>query len=194
MSQNDERAVDRSAAEQRVQMDQLRSRIEGLAKDQRIRAEDARRAAERARVHAIVRALGVILVSALFACTMGPWLTVPASSAGVDGWALSGTGLGVGGQVALCLLLLILTILLASWAALSFSTAAGVTAAIGGALLLIAEISLHASIDNRLTQGYLTAQGSGARIGPGFVLLFVLTVLLVIWAIATAVNARQLAE
>ncbi|HEY3868692.1 MAG TPA: hypothetical protein VGM10_10095 [Actinocrinis sp.] len=197
MSQDDERPADREAAELRTRLGQLGSRIEGLAKEQRLRSEDSRQAVQRARAHAAARAVGVILISALFACTMGPWLNVPESgapAAAVDAWGLTALRVGVGGQAVLVLFLLLLTMALATWAALSFTFPSGVTAAAGGVLLFVAEVFLQVSLDHQISQGTLSAQGSEAHIGPGYILLFVVTVLLVIWAIATAANARQLAE
>jgi hypothetical protein len=197
VSQNDERPADRDAAELRTRLDQLGSRIEGLARDQRFKSENYRQAAERARAHGSVRAVGVLLMSALFACTMGPWLTIPQDNppaAAVDAWALPGLNIGVGGELVLCIFMLVLTILLATWATLSFSFAAGLAAAISGVLLFAAEIYLQVSLDSQISQGYLSSQSNSAHIGPGYILLFVITVLLVIWAIATAVNARHFTE
>jgi hypothetical protein len=74
-------------------------------------------------------------------------------------------------------------------AALSFTFPGGLTAAAGGVLLFAAEIYLQVSMDSQISQGDLASQGSEAHI-----LLFVVTVLLAIWAIATAANARQFTE
>lgn len=196
MSQSDERPAGQVAEETRARLDQLNRRVDAFGKEQRFKAEDDRRATDRAHMHGRVRAVGVIIISALFAGTLGPWLTVPDSgpaNEGIDAWSLSGLQIGTGGQAYLYLFLLVVTVVAATWAALVFTVAAGVTAAISGTCLFAAEIYLETGLSSAISQGNLSS-GSGdatAHLGAGLILEFVVTVLLVIWAVSAAVNARQ---